>query len=76
MTIKNTQYVEKYARQVFEIMGALENLQEFIGSLPAPDECENIPGLDYGHLGSIDRIHTSVTVAMETADEFSEDLLR
>ena len=72
MTIKNTRYAERYAQQVMEMRAVLENLQEFVSTLPAPDECENIPGLHYGHLGTIDQIHTALTVASEHADEMFE----
>lgn len=70
MTIKNPSIVEKYAQQVMEIRGVIENLEEFVSSLPAPDENENIPGMDYGHLGTIDHVHTLLTEAFEAIAEF------
>ena len=68
MTIKHLPTVERYASQVMDIMAALENLQEFVSSLPAPDEDETVPGMDYGHIGTLNEIHSLVTAAMEHAD--------
>ena len=70
MTIKNPRYVDKYAAQVMEIRSALANLAEFVETLPAPDDNENIPGMDYGNLRSIDQLHSLLGVAIGTVSEF------
>ncbi len=71
MTIKDPATVKNYTQQVMELRGALENLKEFAETLPAPDDAGNIPGLDYGHMGSIGEIHRLIAEASLHADAFS-----
>ena len=72
MTIKDTKTVDNYCSQVAELRGLIENLSEFIKTLPAPDEDHNIHGMNYGHTGSIKHIHSLLVAASEHADEFSD----
>ena len=72
MMIKHQKSVEAYVSQVMDLRAALDNLVEFVGSLPAPDEDNNIPGLNYGHLGDVGRIHELIGEAMGHANEYSE----
>ena len=72
MTIKHAPTVERYAQQVMEMRAALENLLEFVSTLPAPDENENVPGFHYGHMGTLDEMHGHITAAMEHADGFDQ----
>ena len=72
MTIKHQKSVDSYVSQVMDLRAALENLAEFVASLPAPDDDNNIPGLNYGHLGDVCRIHELIGEAMEHANEYSE----
>jgi hypothetical protein len=69
--ISDKKTIERYCRQHAELMAAIENLQEFVATMPAPDENGTLQNVDYGYTGSLDRIHTLVTEAMETADELS-----
>jgi hypothetical protein len=69
MTVKNASFVGQYVRTRTELLAALENLQEFVENLPAPDESGFIPNLDYGHLGSLGHMHEVIGEVARTADE-------
>jgi hypothetical protein len=60
--------INTYAAQVFEMRALLATLTEFVDLLPAPEDDE-IPGVHWGHLGSLNQIHTQLTVASEIASE-------
>lgn len=69
MTIKHPGAVADYEQKVVQIRNMLANLAEFCESLPAVDN-DVIPHLHYGHMGSIQEIHTLLTRASEFADAF------
>jgi hypothetical protein len=73
MTIKDTKTVDNYCSQVMELRGLIENLSEFINTLPAPDEDHNIQGMNYCHAGSIGHIHSLLVAASEHADEYCDE---
>jgi len=68
MTIKHAETVERYTQHHAEIAAALENLQEFFGSMPAPDENNHLP-LHYGQTGDVARIRELLAQASQIADE-------
>ena len=70
--ITTKQTVELYAAQVMEMRGMIENLSEFLDSLPAPDENEEVQGIDYAFLGSLCDMHSHLIAASETADELTD----
>ena len=71
MSIKNPQTVAAYVQMQLELLAAIENLQEFVETLPAPDDRGHVWQLHYGHIGDIQRIHAKVTEACELMDQLS-----
>jgi hypothetical protein len=69
MAITNPKSVDQYINMVCEIRAALENISEFIGTLPAPDDDHNIPGMNYAQLGDIARLHELVGEACQVTCE-------
>ena len=69
MAIKDTKSVDSYVKMVCEMRAALENLQEFVDSLPAPDDEHSIPGMDYGHFGDVTRMHELIGELGEISSE-------
>jgi hypothetical protein len=67
--ISDKKTVDQYCRQHSELMAALEKLQEFVATMPAPDENGVLHNIDYGYTGSINRIHTLISEAIEHACE-------
>lgn len=54
---KEESMVEAYVRVQAEIVCALENLQEWAGSLPAPDEDGKLPAaINWGDVGSMGEV--------------------
>jgi hypothetical protein len=72
MAVKDAKTISSYARQHAEMVAMLENLAEFVASMPAPeDDGNSIENIDYGYTGSVDHIHSLLTQASETVDEMS-----
>ena len=71
MSIKHQPTIDRYIRQHNELAVALENLAEFVESMPAPDEDGRLPNIDYCYTGSVTRIHELVCEAMRIADEMT-----
>jgi hypothetical protein len=69
MAITNQKSVDQYIKMVCELRAALENLQEFVGTLPAPDDDHSIPGMNYAQLGDIARLHELVGEACQVTCE-------
>jgi hypothetical protein len=73
MSIKSQAHVNLYTAQVCELQGAIANLAEFVDTLPAPDENNELPSpFHYGHTGSVARLHELIAEAMKIADSFHE----
>jgi hypothetical protein len=72
MAVKNIATVERYAKQHAELLAMLENLMEFVATMPAPDENLEIQGVDYGYTGSVGHIHELVKQASDHAYEMTE----
>ena len=70
--ITDTKSVETYAAQVMEMRGMIANLAEFLDSLPAPDDNEDVQGINYAFLGSLGLMHSHLIAASETADEITD----
>jgi hypothetical protein len=69
MAITNPKSVDQYIKMVCELRAALENISEFVGTLPAPDDDHNIPGMNYAQLGDIARLHELVGEACQVTCE-------
>jgi hypothetical protein len=72
MSVRHEETVQRYATQHAQMIAMLENLQEFVSTMPAPDENCNIPGVDYGYTGSVGRIHELLKQASDVAYEIGE----
>lgn len=70
--IKDPASVHRYISMVTELRNALENLSEFVGTLPAPDDDMNIPGMNYGQLGDVTRLHELIGEACQLTREITE----
>ena len=70
MSIKHKESVQKYVVCQAELVAAIENLREFVEDLPAPDDDDTLPNLDYGHLGTLQEIRKIIAEAMRLADAF------
>ena len=67
MAIRDKATVDRYVRMHAEILAALENLQEFVETMPAPvDGC--IPNVDYTFTGDVGRIHEAISEAARISD--------
>ena len=71
MSIRNPQTVAAYVQMQLELLAAVENLQEFIETLPAPDDRGHVWKLHYGHIVDIQRIHAKITEACELMNQWS-----
>ena len=72
MSVKHEETVQRYAAQHAQMIAMLENLQEFVSTMPAPDENGNIPNVDYGYTGSVGHIHELLKQANDAAYEMHE----
>ena len=74
MTVKDTATVERYASHHADMVAMLENLREFVATMPAPDEnCElRGYGVDYGYTGDVARIHAKLREASDIAYEMTQ----
>lgn len=73
MSIKHTSSVDRYVACHADLTAALENLAEFVDSLPAPAEDGSLPTLHYGHLGTLEEIRKQLGEAMRLADKFCKN---
>lgn len=64
--------VEAYSRKYAEMCAMIENINEFIATMPAPDEDGIIRGVDYGYIGDVGRIHEALKQASDLTYELSE----
>ena len=73
MTVKDATTIKNYCKQHAEILAMLANLTDFVETMPAPSEDGNsIPNIDYGYTGSLNEIHTALTVACEHSNAMSQ----
>ncbi len=70
MSVKSEQAIADYNRCVAELRAGLANLQEFVGSLPVADRAGISSPFDYGHLGTVQRMHQLIGEASRAADAF------
>ena len=70
--VSDEKTVQRYAQQHSEMLAMLDNLKEFVASMPAPDENAVIPGVDYGYVGEVGRIHELLKQASDFAYEMTE----
>ncbi len=63
--------VQRYIIQREHMLDMLDNLLEFVETMPAPDEDGNIPNVDYGYTGSVGRIWEMIKQASDIADDMS-----
>lgn len=72
MAVKDIRTVNTYAANHAKMLAAIENLREFIESMPAPDEDGNIPNVDYGYTGSAEEMAKHLAEACRIADAMSK----
>ena len=72
MAVDDEITVQRYATQHSQMLAMLNSLAEFVGTMPAPDENGNIPGVDYGYVGDVARIHGLLKQANDLAYEVTE----
>ena len=72
MTVKDPTTVHRYCEQHSQLLAMLKNIEEFVATMPAPDENENIPGVDYGYTGEVGRLHAILKEASDLTYEMSE----
>jgi hypothetical protein len=72
MTIKCKTTVENYVQRHFEAICVLENLLEFVQSMPAPDECGHLRNVGYDYTGSFDKLVQHLSDASQIADDLSK----
>ena len=72
MAVTDERTVQRYARQHAQLIAMLKNLQEFVETMPAPDEDGNIPNVYYCYTGSVGRIHELLVQASDVAYELSD----
>jgi hypothetical protein len=65
------QDVEKYCSVVADLRGVLENLKEFVDTLPAPSEDANV-NIDWGFFGSLQHMRELLGQVNEVATELSD----
>ena len=51
------------------MISMLESMQEFVSNMPAPDENGHIPCINYGHIGTMARIHDLLKEASDAASQ-------
>jgi hypothetical protein len=71
MSVIHRPSVERYVTQHGQIQAMLENLLEFVGTMPAPQDDCVIPGCDYGYIGDVGRIHELLREAVAITDQIS-----
>jgi hypothetical protein len=49
---------------------SLQNMLEFVDSLPAPDENDELGNMHYGHTGSIELLRQRIAEASQATDRF------
>ena len=72
MAVKDIATVERYAKQHADLHAMLENLMEFVATMPAPDENAEIQGVDYGYTDSIGHIHELLKQASDHVYEITQ----
>lgn len=72
MAVKDIATVERYVKQHSELLAMLDNLREFVVTMPAPDDNAEILGVDYGYTGSVGHIHDLLKQASDVAYEMTE----
>lgn len=71
MSVKCQKTIDLYASNVAEILNALDNLKEFVESLPAPDEYGELASpMHYGHVGTVRHIHDLIGQALQATEGF------
>ena len=74
MAVKDPATIERYASHHADMIAMLENLREFVSTMPAPDEnCELTGyGVDYGYTGDVARIHAKLKEASGIAYKITQ----
>ena len=71
MSVKHAEAVSGYTQTVVAIRNALDNLIEFVDSLPSPDHNGELPSLHYGHVGTIKQMRSLLSQVAGLADGFN-----
>ena len=72
MSVKHAETVNDYTETVVAIRNVLDNLIEFVDSLPAPDDNDELHSLHYGHIGTIEQMQSLLSQVAELADGFNQ----
>ena len=74
--IIETNAAEMYVSKIIQMRAMMENINEFLDTLPAPaDDVDNgteIPGVDHAWLDSVNVLHSQMVVASGIVDELSD----
>lgn len=71
--IKDRATLHRYAADHAALVFALENLTEFVASMPALDDDGNLPAaVDYGYTGSVSEMVKQVAEACRIADAMTK----
>jgi hypothetical protein len=69
MAVKHEETVQRYVIRNAQMISMLESMQEFVSNMPAPDENGHIPCINYGHIGTMARIHDLLKEASDAASQ-------
>ena len=72
MSVKHLPAVKQYSINLHQIGGGLENLTEFIDSLPAVHNNQLPSPFDYKHLSDLTRIREMIGEVMRIVDAFND----
>jgi hypothetical protein len=72
MSVRHQQTVERYTQGRFKALAMLENLREFIESMPVADAHGAIPGVDYAYVNRFETIREKLSDCSLLTDAMSE----
>ena len=70
--IRDKKTVQRYVEHHSGLLAMIENLREFVETMPVPDENEEMPNVDYGYTGDVGRIFEALRSASDVADKISD----
>ncbi len=65
MSVRNKQAIDRYVQHHAQLTQALQRLQAFVDRMPAPDDAECLPGVDYDYTGTVEHLAGLLTEAAE-----------
>jgi CHASE3 domain sensor protein len=70
MTVKNPEYVSDYTKQRNEILNMLDNLRQFVESMPDAEK-SRIPNVDYIYVSNVTKLRDTLITACSVTDHMS-----